>query len=489
MKESIYDAIVIGAGPGGTTIASLLANDGKRVLLIDKNASAGGKMTAFHRDGHTYEMFPLNLIPYAPSHFEKLAEVLGKSDKVRNVAAEFSGDKVNILYHDREGKIHTLDSGNLATFKSLHMSAYDAVRSVIAVAKMLAMSPRRLAKLEKISSLDYMNSLNIPEVTRVFITAAFGEGAFEMSSDMVPASHLIRAFRLSVNKRKYPTPRYYEGGVGGFFTTMAEAVTEHGGDILWRKRVKSIDIEDGKAVGVTLESGETYAAPLIVSNAGIRQTVVKLVGEEHFEKGYAERIKGLQSNLADVGWRYFTTQKVLNYSTYVYFPYNCLEPWSAFEEMKDGKKKPTSNYIYIGTKSVYPTVSPEGKQLIYAVMSSHPDPEQDLTPYLDYIEGKLKMLFPKLFEAGVIERKEVMGLREVSALGVDRIFDGQGGESYGIANSIGQSDGDRPSCELPIPGLYCVGNDTEGFGVGTHRAVESGFMTYEKLTGKRLIQL
>jgi prolycopene isomerase len=154
--------------------------------------------------------------------------------------------------------------------------------------------------------------------------------------------------------------------------------------------------------------------------------------------------------------------------------------------MKDGKKKPSSNYIYIGSKSVYPTISPEGKQVIYAVMSSHPDPEQDLTQYLDYIESKMKMLFPKLYENVVIERKEVMGLREVSTLGVDKIFDGQGGESYGIANSIGQSDGDRPTCNLPVSGLYCVGNDSEGFGVGTHRAVESGFKTYEKLTGNRL---
>ncbi|MDR1801083.1 MAG: NAD(P)/FAD-dependent oxidoreductase [Lachnospiraceae bacterium] len=480
MRDANFDAIVIGAGPGGATVASLLANDGKHILLIDKNASAGGKMTTFHKGGHTYEMFPLNLIPYAPSLFEKLAETVGKSDKVRNVAAKFPEDKVNILYHDRAGKVHELDSGNLSTFKSLKMSVGEIIRSVIAVIKMLTMSDKRLSKLEKISAFDYMNNLNIPEVTRVFVTASFGEGAFEMSSDMVPASHMIRAFRLGISK-KHPTPRYYEGGVGGFFTTMVETVPEHGGKILWKTRVKSIDIEDGKAIGVTTENGEKYTAPLIISNAGIRQTVVKLVGEEYFPEEYAKRIKGLQSNLADVGWRFFTNRKVLDYSTYVYFPYNCLEPWSAFEVMKDGKKKPTSNYIYIGTKSVYPTISPEGKQVIYAVMSAHPDPEQDLTPYLNYIEEKLKMLFPKLYEDGVIEQKEVMGLREVSALGVDKIFPGQGGESYGIANSIGQSDGDRPTCDLPIPGLYCVGNDTEGFGVGTHRAVESGFITYEKI--------
>jgi prolycopene isomerase len=132
---------------------------------------------------------------------------------------------------------------------------------------------------------------------------------------------------------------------------------------------------------------------------------------------------------------------------------------------------------------VYPTISPENKQVIYAVMSAHPEQNQDISPQLEYIERKVKMLFPKLYKTGIIEHKEIMGLKEVSTVGVDRAGGAFGGESYGIANSIGQSDGDRPKCNLPIEGLYCVGNDTESFGVGTHRAVESGFICYGKLTG------
>ena len=478
---NVYDAIVVGAGPGGATVASLLANAGYRVLLVDKNSRAGGKMITIRRDGHTYEMFPLNLIPYAPSLFERLAQTVGKAGKVRNVATEFPADRVTMLYEDSESRIHALDTKNLSSFKSLKLGVSGTVRTMAALLRMLAMSSSTVKKYEKVSAFDYMNGLNIPEPVRVLITAAMGEGAFEMSSDMVPASHLIRALKMTLS-RKHSTPRYYEGGVGGFFMTMVETVPEHGGTILWRTRVESIDIDDGRAVGITTKAGDKYLAPLVISNAGIRQTVVRLVGEQHFPRKYADRIKNLQSNLADVGYRYFTTKNILDFSTYVYFPHDCLEPWQSFEDMRFGRKQPTSNYIYIGTKSVYPTISPAGKQVIYAVMSCHPDPEQDFSPYLAYVDSKVRMLFPELFAAGVIEHQEIMGLKEVSALGVDRIFEGQGGESYGVANSIGQSDGDRPTCDLPIPGLYCVGNDTEGFGVGTHCAVDSGFRTFQKIT-------
>jgi len=54
MNEKLYDVIVVGAGPGGTTVASLFANTGKRVLLVDKNAKPGGRMITVNKDGFSY---------------------------------------------------------------------------------------------------------------------------------------------------------------------------------------------------------------------------------------------------------------------------------------------------------------------------------------------------------------------------------------------------------------------------------------------------
>jgi phytoene dehydrogenase-like protein len=66
------DAIIVGAGPGGSALAALLAKAGLNVLLVDKNSVAGGKMMTVQRDGFFYEMFPINAVPSRSSLFEKL---------------------------------------------------------------------------------------------------------------------------------------------------------------------------------------------------------------------------------------------------------------------------------------------------------------------------------------------------------------------------------------------------------------------------------
>lgn len=289
---------------------------------------------------------------------------------------------------------------------------------------------------------------------------------------------MVKMFQQTV---KGSGGRYYEGGVGHFFEVMAQRVAETGGKILMNTRVASIDIENGKVFGVTTEVGIKCKAPVVIRNAGIRQTVLKLAGERHFDAAYIKRIKSLESNLACVGYRYFTSRPVLKEPMMVLFPEGCVSEYEEFEAIERGERKPDSGYIYLGTTSLYPNMAPMGRQVIYAVVSCVPDLKVDSAPYLAYIEKGVKKIAPELYEPGVIARTEIMTTATVPGVGIDAILPEQGGEAYGIANSLGQAGPQRPKAETPIEGLYVVGNDTEGFGLGTHQAVDSGFKVYEKV--------
>ena len=85
----------------------------------------------------------------------------------------------------------------------------------------------------------------------------------------------------------------------------------------------------------------------------------------------------------------------------------------------------------------------------------------------------------KLFEAlpeikDVIEEKDPYTTRTVSNMTRDQVLPGQGGETIGLCQSVGQCGPSKPSIKAPIRGLYFVGADAGGTGVGTHQAIESG---------------
>ena len=481
-----YDVIVVGAGPGGTTAASLLANAGRKVLLIDKNQKPGGRMMTINRDGFSYELFPINCVPQYNSLFEKLSQTLGKQDQVKLILGDDFGIG-KLFYENRDGRITSWQMG----FKFpgvLKMIGFVGVkpwhfRSILQIARVAAklrsLSEEKIAELYTLSAMEYLDSLGpLPAGFRTFMLASFGEGAFEMTSDRLAAGEMVKMFQTAVSGSG---GRYYEGGIGYFFEVMAQTVEERGGRIQMNTRVESIDTQDGSVCGVMTQRGEKYTAPLVISNAGIRQTILKLVGEDQFESDYVERIKGLESNLACVGYRYFTSRPVLTSPMMVLFPEGCVAKYSEFEAIERGEIKPEKGYIYLGTTSLYPNMAPENRQVIYAVMSCLPDLHLDPDPYLEYIEKGVRKIAPELYQPGVITCTEIMTTAIVPGVGNDAFLPGQGGESYGIANSLGQAGPHRPRGDTPLDGLYVVGNDTEGFGLGTHQAVDSGFKVYEKV--------
>jgi phytoene dehydrogenase-like protein len=75
---------------------------------------------------------------------------------------------------------------------------------------------------------------------------------------------------------------HVKGGMGGISQALARSAEAAGATVRTDSPVRSIDVENGRAVGVTLESGEEVRAPLVISGAHPRTTVLDLTGAEHF---------------------------------------------------------------------------------------------------------------------------------------------------------------------------------------------------------------
>ena len=78
MSESVYDAAIVGGGPGGSTVATLLAKSGKRVLVLEKE-----HFPRFH--------IGESLLPYNRPLFEEMGvlKALEAAGFPRKVGAQF----------------------------------------------------------------------------------------------------------------------------------------------------------------------------------------------------------------------------------------------------------------------------------------------------------------------------------------------------------------------------------------------------------------
>jgi phytoene dehydrogenase-like protein len=84
---------------------------------------------------------------------------------------------------------------------------------------------------------------------------------------------------------------HVKGGMGAISQAIARSAEASGAVIRTGAGVSSIDVRDGRVLGVTLESGEELRAGVVVSGAHPKTTVLDLAGAEHFPEEVVEDLR------------------------------------------------------------------------------------------------------------------------------------------------------------------------------------------------------
>ena len=93
---------------------------------------------------------------------------------------------------------------------------------------------------------------------------------------------------------------HVRGGMGAISEAIAASARAAGATVRTGAPVASIDVEGGRVTGVTLVSGETLSAPLVMSGAHPKRTVLDLVGAEHFPDEVAQDMRRYRTRGASV---------------------------------------------------------------------------------------------------------------------------------------------------------------------------------------------
>ena len=468
-----YDAIVIGSGLGGGVCAALLAKAGMRMLVLEKNNRPGGKCTGISVKGFRSEMWPTFGIPKEAGPFVDAFRLLGIESKLDVRPGSFA-----LMYRRQGGKWTTsvdepgkkVEDPTANMFDAWGLDAAEREVSLRILAEIALLTPEQLDALDDVTVRDWLaQKRDVPRPVHSFLATQsnlMATGLYEL----VSISEISRVMKVFFGS----TTGYPRGGYGRLIDDVVGVLEAHGGKLLTSARVEKITVEEGRVTGVATKDG-AFTAPIVVSNAGIQPTVLKLAGVEHFDKSYVGYVRDIVPSLGFTNMRYIFSKPVMEHGVYVMTTEDSFLDLERLERMRDGTMPDDISVNGLVPCHFDPEMAPPGKQMLLLGTWCTPDPNGK---ELKALHKKMHALFEQLFPAAVpyIERIEGhVGPAEVSSLSRDQVLPGVGGEAAGLAVTVGYCGKNKPKARSPLPGLFFVGHDAGGSGyLATHQAVSSG---------------
>jgi all-trans-retinol 13,14-reductase len=306
-----YDAIVIGSGIGGLASAALLAqHGGQRVLVLERHYVAGGYTHTFQRHGYEWDVGVHYIGDVQPGTllralFDELTDGQLEWADMGEVYDRFViGDEIYEFPKGKENLRRTLQE----RFPS-EAAAIDRYFTLVeqSVASMPAFFQTRVLPEELTASMPAPEFLSfagrttrqvLEELTTnqrliAVLTGQYGDYG-------LPPAESSFAMHATVAHHYFEGGFYPVGGAGRIAETVVPLITAAGGRVLVNAEVAEVVVEDGRAQGVRMaRDGAVIRAPLVISDAGVLNTLTQLVpAETRAALGFERALRPLRPSLA-----------------------------------------------------------------------------------------------------------------------------------------------------------------------------------------------
>ncbi len=326
-SRRVYDAIVVGAGHNGLTAAAYLARGGLSTLVVERRPILGGAcVTEEIAPGcraSTTSYIASMLRPEVIRDLELAAHGLKMVPCDPALLVPFPDRTVVPWWSDREKTVKELERLSIRDARTF-VRVDDELKRLARYLQPFFLEPppdvgaRGLAGLlEALRVGRRFRKIAASEVGRMvsFLTGSLGDFLDRnYESEKVktlflannvygkhggpysPGTALGLLFHL-LSGGEHELQGFYGhvlGGMGSITQAMASAARKFGAEIVASAPVASIDVRDGRARGVTLESGDEISARVVVSNADPKRTFLGLVGERALPEDFRASIAGIK---------------------------------------------------------------------------------------------------------------------------------------------------------------------------------------------------
>ncbi len=494
-KFSHYDVIVIGSGIGGLVTATQLVAKGAKVLVLESYLIPGGSAGYFTREDYVFDVGASMIFGFGE---QGTTNLLTKALDAVGQTLPTIPDPVQIHYHlpdQRQLKVHYDYEKYLQELVSLFPNEsqgirgfYDECRYIFDCLNQIELlsleDPRYVARVFWQKPLACLGLAKyLPQNVNNLVARHIRDPLLKKFIDLecycwsvMPAARTpaINA-GMVFSDRHYGGVRYPQGGVGQIAQKLVAGLLKFGGEIRYRSRVNKILLENKRAVGVKLTTGEEYFARRIVSNATRWDTFDKLLPTEAKSRQEIRWQQRYKKSPSFVSLHLGVDANVI--------PKNCECHHVLLEEWQNMEKSLGTIFVSIPTL-LDPNLAPPEHHIIHTFTPSYISEWQNLTPHQyqarkELVSGqiieRLEKIFPGL-SAG-------LDFQEVGTPRTHRRFLNRIDGTYGaVANQRLFGLLGMPFNRTAIQHLYCVGDSTFP-GQGLNAVAFSGMSCSHRIAG------
>lgn len=380
-----YDVIVVGAGLGGMTAASLLAKRGLQVLMIDQQNKPGGSCTSFKREGVVFDAGTAMFYGFGEKGFKPFRFLMNELDEKIDIIAHPTLTRMTLegkeivfwpdidrfleelyrLFPDEKEGLHAFYSDLYKAYENIvlknevivppsEFSPRQGLRRLIS-------GPLQMLQMQKLLSVSVKDLLDkyfhtkpvvdfFDKLCSAYCYCTAAETPAVLAATMFLDNHIGGVY--------YPA-----GGAQMLPNKIEKAIERFGGQVLYRHTVDEIIIQDKKAQSVRLADGTLIAGDRIIANATVWNIYGKLVRPEHIPPERLDWARSLVPTFPSMTLYMVVDKQAI--------PSNAL-PWEIFIENR-AEIDNTDLTLYINSL-VDKTLSPSADELV--VMAIAPNLKQ-----------------------------------------------------------------------------------------------------------------
>lgn len=458
-----YDDIIIGSGISGLSAALLFAQNGRKVLLIEKAPKLGGSLSRFYKDGIPFDVgFHFTGGLKTGEVLSSMLSALGIRDKIKPL---FINSSKNTIVFEQSKEKNEISSGiqefgvtlknkfpeeakAVDSYTSFIQKIYD--ETVLLDLKDITQLTHRLDE-DYITFEDALNKLTDNSALKSLLTSyclCYGTEPSEISY----ADH------ARITAAMYESVARIEGGGDSIIEAFRDRFAEFNVDISLNTYIKHFSVENKFVKECVLNTGEELTANNYLFAIHPKE-IMKILPEEHLTKGFTQRVSDFEESVGffslyceleneDFDTGASITTLYPNSDLEKLFGHNDLtRPMTIFKNLTFGKNGKKHLILNVLEPSFVDDVEKwEG--------TTHKSRTKE---YKQYKKDRTERILKRIYKIFPEYKNKLKILDSASMLTFRDYLHSSKGSAYGIKQNMGQFNAFG---RLPIRNVYAIGQSS-----------------------------